>query len=887
MNSMRFRGVVSAAILVVFGVSWGAQAALLSDASVRLWREYLGFGAELGRAYQQLGEAAYQQQDYMSASRYFSVAHDLLPRETGFLARLGFAYKEIGEYEKAEELLFEATVGEPTNGEYWIWLGDAQRLLGKYEEAVTTFMTAVDMAPQAQKEEFRSFMVYTEGLGARVSSWEAFELHRDFAKRHDTARRWLRLIAEYYASLDVCPQVGFDENDAFLRKAWVHNNVGLNYAHIKDYGPALDHWMQSARLYREAKSPQDVTLALQSVALTYLVLADIEEDRREEHLRTAIAFLDQLHDTAIEGARLPHARYALGAKLLALSELNPLDDPAVVDLRAKVKRELPWQGPINDFSVASIAEGEAACRLKEGDYAGARIVYEMVLPYYAESGYLSESEKGARYFATQAYIYHLQGHDREALEATDSGLKKLLEIRQFLDPDAFNRSNNGKSLRYLYAARARSLVAQGDAERALEYLEEYKTQTRRDMLGSKVTEAASRTDYTTEEQLIRWRMPKLREQREAAYDARDNREMARLDARTAADEARLARLEKKIAFAPPGRLSLRQLETLRAARLKEALPSDTTLLHLILDQFGGVAVVLAPEGVSGVLLPEANDRAVSEALRRYYAGVEENTAQARTALAELYRMLIAPVRDKLKTRMLYVATDDLLLQAPLDALGMDGKALLDDFTVCGTPSGSYLAQALRQERNGRGTALAMLTREGSGEAMQSALGQFSSTETLAGNTAVESRLWATGAAYDVLHLSCPVEYFANDVMLSNLRLGKDDSQDGSLHLADLLTLSLPASLVVLDAAPLDGAKQVPGRAIGACVEGFMHTGAPALVYNLYAVSPKRSGEFFETFYREAAKGSKAEALRAAKLAYRAAHPDDLGWTAYVLSGDGR
>ena len=87
-----------------------------------------------------------------------------------------------------------------------------------------------------------------------------------------------------------------------------------------------------------------------------------------------------------------------------------MTDPQLVELRAANDQEVPWKGPINEYSVADAVAGEMACRLAEGDVAGARVLVEMLIKGVRD--YLGGkvlNEKSIDWLATEVLGLSAQG----------------------------------------------------------------------------------------------------------------------------------------------------------------------------------------------------------------------------------------------------------------------------------------------------------------------------------------------------------------------------------------------------------------------------------------------------------------------------------------------
>ena len=131
----------------------------------------------------------------------------------------------------------------------------------------------------------------------------------------------------------------------------------------------------------------------QNLAISWRMLYDRDPEAYAANMeRVAASWRDALA-TAREISHTDYIRYCQGRLLETLAAVRPLDDPEITALREMNDKEVPWKGPVNDFFTAEAVAGELACRLAEGDNAGARILAEMALPYYEGSTYLSDFQR--------------------------------------------------------------------------------------------------------------------------------------------------------------------------------------------------------------------------------------------------------------------------------------------------------------------------------------------------------------------------------------------------------------------------------------------------------------------------------------------------------------
>jgi len=802
-----------------------AQGDVASNVEVPSWGNWVLFNGLLPIAARQLGLSTYDAQDYAASVPLLAFTHALEPRDHIVARQLGFAYKETGEYEKGHDLLFQSTVIEPESYFVWWWLGDAQRLLGEYTKARDSLATARDLAPEAQKSQLNDFIAYTESLGTSVPSWSVFEKHREFAKRHEKNRRVRRVIAEYMSALDTVPPIGPNEHDAPLRVAWVNNQIGVQYNQLKEPHAALDYFQRARAHYAATNSPGDVLMCLQNLALTHALLADTMPGDSVTHLEESIALWGQVLAGAKEQKDPVYERYARGLMLQLLTRTRALDDPLLAEQRAANLMELPWQGPINDYSVAAVAQGEIACRMKEGDLAGARIVAEMTLPYFEQSGFLLDSEEFIRIRVHLSHIYLAQGHPGEALKHADVAAAKVRELRTFMDADAFGRSGNDLLISAVAAAGMRAEIALGNADAAQVRFEAYAAQVQRDLVGSIGIDEAGRSDLRTEREIISRRLPAI--EADLASAPADSPEARRLAERVSEDKLRLEWLDKGLRFQSSSVTGYEPITPLSIASLRNAWPADTALLSIVADEHGGVALVFDGAAVRGHKIDGFTTARVVELL----AGNADELPQRLAAFGEEH---FANVLSGLTQKTLYVAAAGLIAAVPFEGLAPGGAPLMARHDIAYTPSGSHLIAARALPRVETSTQRAIIADNAPWPQAHGG-----ARVVLQGAQATESALLRPEAPARILWLRAPANFAAPDPMLAHFTLAAGDKDDGDVYAAELLSATLGDQLAVLHLAlPVESVQHNEDLARwNALQEGFLQAGVRAVISNRRNLAP--------------------------------------------------
>lgn len=859
---------------------WSQQltGAVLSGDSLRAWQRFLGMDMSLPAAARQLGMEAYDISDFTNAAALLEIAHDFDPGDLDLRGFLAFAYKETGRYEKALDMLQLAVIEKPDSFYFWWWLGDTQRLLGRYDEALESMLTAAELAPPEEEPNFHEYIDYTRNLASNIPGWDTFEIHREFAQRHERQRRTRRAIAEYINALDLAPPLITGDVQGPLRMGWTYQQIGLQYSYVKEPDIAIDYYLEALHYYDLAQSPENVMRNYQNLALSYMQLAETHADQRMDYLETTLHYWNETLRMAEELDDPSYSRYARGAQLALYARLDSLDSPRLTELRSLLEKEMPWRGPIDDYTVAEVVLGESACRVKEGDWAGARAAVEMVLPYYDSTRYLTDIERTAELNVLLARIYHEQGHPAQSLRYSDDAQRKLDFAREFIDMDAFNRSPNRALLRRIYAARVRATLQRSQPEAALGHLEAYQTRLRRDLLGTKLQDQSISTDPAAESDLIRRRIPRLEERMSAATGAGNDAEAARLNLRLHRDKARLSWLDLGVRFTPPSRISLLPVMALNPEAVQAALPENTALVSYVIDAWGAMIVVTTRASVHGLTVDQASESVVEPLVR----AVLQSPGDAGEACQQLYDMLIAPIRSWLPDGLIYIAPDEVLARLPFEMLGPPDSPLIDAFSIAYTASGSHLAHAIDLAASGKKRLSGLSL---SDAIMESAKTAFEAVISIEEENRTVKPLLEDVQPGDYLHWSTDADFGQEDAMLCAL-LADRETKAGRLHAADLLTMPLPAAALVLDINRID--PDIPdSNAIEAFEETLLHAGTPAMIVNLWNTPLEAGDRVLAAFYRNLATMNKADALRAAKREYRQDNADPAAWAGYVLRGDYR
>jgi len=252
-------------------------------------------------------------------------------------------------------------------------------------------------------------------------------------------------------------------------------------------------------------------------------------------------------------------------------------------------------------------------------------------------------------------------------------------------------------------------------------------------------------------------------------------------------------------------------------------------------------------------------------------------------LAGLYSELIAPVRERLRSRHLVVVPHDFLHYIPFQALRGGAGSLIDDFTVSYAPSASIFAhcQTLPPPAGQRTLILGFPDARSPHivDEIRAVADASPEPTVLLGSEASRKALSDMGPGCAVVHIATHGYFRRDNPMFSAVRLG-----DSYLSVYDLYHLKLPVGLVTLSACATGSSVVVDGDELLGLVRGLLCAGARSLLVTLWDVQDRATAEFMKFFYGRLREEPDTLALREAVLALRETNPHPYYWAPFVWMG---
>lgn len=310
---------------------------------------------------------------------------------------------------------------------------------------------------------------------------------------------------------------------------------------------------------------------------------------------------------------------------------------------------------------------------------------------------------------------------------------------------------------------------------------------------------------------------------------------------------------------------------------------------------------------------EGIDLAKLVADTRWMIEVPSRHRATRENLAELHRLLIAPIADVLPDtpeQRVVISPHEDLFYVPFPALQDSEEGyLIEQHTLLSTPAIQLLDTAIAPSPQpdsleslvvGNPTMpsvatnpdmpLTTLSSLPGSETEANAIATLFDTEAILGDAATEDFLIPQMEQANLIHLATHglLDYIDTSGIVpiaGAIALTPSPTSDGLLTAHEITQLSLKAELVVLSACDT-GRGEITGDGVVGLSRSLIAAGARSTVTSLWAVPDEATSTLMLTFYENLRQGQdKDQSLRLAMLTTMEAHPSPLNWAAFSLVGN--
>ncbi len=718
------------------------------------------------------------------------------------------------------------------------------------------------------------------------------------------------------------------EHEMHVVIAQADYNIAWLYYLRGDYSRAIS----MLRGAREAcrSSGDEYHLGLCSLDLSEIYLELNLSQEAEETARQASATFQRMGMRYERGKALANVAIALGqqgksgdslrlflqARRILVRERNKVI-PSLIDLyRAVVlmdeKREAEAHrlclSALRSFQRFKLANKAVACRLllarihlRGNDIKRARMQCAQALKSAAtlESPVLSCQAQ-----ALMGQIEGILGRDRRSYQAYQRARESLEQLRNSIHGEELKISFM-KDRVEIYEALVALSLKRGHTGAALteafDYIQHAKSRSLLDVLSTSrsaswlapqdQTEFAARIRDLREE--LNWYFHKIEL---AQLDQASQQAVADLRKQSRQRERELLALLREQSPEDKNGTSQQAAVALTVEQIRQKLPADAAILEYFQVHGRIVVLLLSHSQMKFVSLADSSEVSTLMELLQFqlakpHLGAEyvrtfgDNLLRSiRAHLENLYKALIAPIREWLNAAHVIIAPHGILHTLPFQALFDGARYLIDDFTISYAPSASVYAFCQARSTSTANRSLILGIPDESvplvEEEVRAVAGSLPNSELFLGAKATAECLHDIGQCSRFIHIATHGYFRRDSPMFSGIRLG-----DSYLSLYDLYQLRLPAELVALSGCSTGLNVVAAGDELLGLARGIIHAGAQTSLLTLWDVQDRTTAQLMKHFYGQLGRAdNKAQALQKAMLLLKSEHPHPYYWAPLILIG---
>jgi CHAT domain-containing protein len=253
-------------------------------------------------------------------------------------------------------------------------------------------------------------------------------------------------------------------------------------------------------------------------------------------------------------------------------------------------------------------------------------------------------------------------------------------------------------------------------------------------------------------------------------------------------------------------------------------------------------------------------------------------------LAELYKLLISRVVERVQTPKITIIPHGTLHLLPFHAF-FDGKThLMDSFEISYAPSASVLKYCLEKKDVAQGVPVLIGVADDQAPFVENEIlrirSLFPNAQTLLNSTATRDAFVEATTQAAFVHIATHAIFRQDNPMFSGFKLA-----DGWMTAFDVFSMNCQTNLVTLSGCK-SGMSQVTGSDdLVGLMRGFLYAGARALMVSLWNVDDQATATLMSKFYDFWKKGNtRSSSLTLAMKALRKTHPNPFYWAPFLLIG---
>ncbi len=687
---------------------------------------------------------------------------------------------------------------------------------------------------------------------------------------------------DYRQTIECYQQFGQLYSQEYQEKKIVLGNIGLAYYNLGDFDSAIAHLEQHLQLAVEIDDQEGMKEGFLHLGLVYQSQGNLVKAVHYFHQSLAVA--QKLADVLGQGravGSLGNICTELGTSVRGLKYQKK-------HLRIAQDLDYYWEkgAAFNNLGVTYLRMGRKSPALKQ---------YRQALKIFEKIG--DRASQGI-VLANMGFIYESQAEFSTAIEY----YRKAIEIKEEIQAQiktAELTAHFAEEQVDIYEHLVNLLWDSNDHEAAFYYAERAQARALINQLanGQQDFLNCADLDQVSQEQALRAEIAKLRTQlrTQKAHANSDGDRTRTISSELEKLEAEYCELFMKFKREHPETASLISVDAAKLADIQALLDANTTLIGYFVTAKRTLAFIVTRDRFKSVAL-EVSEELLTRKIKAISTFASLDNPHPK-CLQELYRWLIVPLKDHIKTNCLAIALHGVLHYLPFAALTDGEKYLIDNYQISTLPSASVL-RFLPEKRSATPSVLLALGNPKTPEGMRDleyaeeevkTIAQLYHIEALIGHAATETAFIEQAPKAGIIHIAAHAEYNRINPLCSTIYLAGDENNDGHLKVYEIYRLNLSSSttLVVLSGCQTQKGEVSKGDEIVALNRAFLYAGTPSVIASLWPVDDKSTSILMGSFHdRLRSDETKAGALQKAQIETKARYPHPFHWAGFVLTGDG-
>ncbi|MBI5747537.1 MAG: CHAT domain-containing protein, partial [Nitrospinae bacterium] len=346
----------------------------------------------------------------------------------------------------------------------------------------------------------------------------------------------------------------------------------------------------------------------------------------------------------------------------------------------------------------------------------------------------------------------------------------------------------------------------------------------------------------------------------------------------------------------PDFASLVTVSPLKSDEIKALIPQDGTLLEYYLSDDRLLIWVVDSKEIHIAVVPVSRDAVIGKVREYRDKVIQLKNEELKKVSAELFDILIKPVKPYIMGKRLCIVPFDALHYLPFQALWNGEKYLIEDYPLFYLPSASVMKFTFDKRRQKGEKIIAFGNPDLGNPSLDLPFAQkevekisslYKEPTVLYRKDANEDSAKKKAIGFDIIHFASHAEFSDIDPMYSNIRLAKSENEDGRFETAEAFSLNIKPYLVVLSACKTGLGAVTSGDEIIGMNRAWIYAGTPSVISSLWSVSDISTAMLMEDFYKNLKGKPKDEALRDAEISLIKnkdySHP--FYWAPFYLTGD--